>query len=287
MRLVVFDDHRVGRLDGDTVYDLTGLLPDVPPFAAAARVNELFARFEDLRPEIEAAGPKTPGIPLADVRLMAPCPAPRNFLAAPLNYGQHGKEVAAVGVTTTDTANELGFFIKATGSISGPADPIELPQLPGRRFDHEAEVGVVIGREARNVPPERALEHVLGYTLVIDATLRMGDGHREERPMRKSYASFGPVGPWITTADEIPDPSALDIALWVNGELRQQDTLASLIVDVPQLIARASAVLPLVPGDLYATGTPAGIGPIQPGDEILIRSEALGEMRLGVVERAW
>jgi 2-keto-4-pentenoate hydratase/2-oxohepta-3-ene-1,7-dioic acid hydratase in catechol pathway len=286
VRLVVFDDHRVGLLERGTVHDLTSFLPAAPPFAHPARVNELFAHFDELRAAFEVAA-RRPGVPLDSVRLLAPCPAPRNFLAAPLNYGQHGREVAAVHVTTTDTARELGFFVKATGSISGPADPIELPLLPGRRFDHEAEVGVVIGREARSVPATQALDYVFGYTLVVDVTLRMTESHREERPMRKSYATFGPVGPWITTADEIPDPSKVDIALWVNGDLRQQDTLASLIVDVPELISRASSVLPLLPGDLYATGTPAGIGPIEPGDEVVIESSALGRMRLPVVERSW
>jgi 2-keto-4-pentenoate hydratase/2-oxohepta-3-ene-1,7-dioic acid hydratase in catechol pathway len=250
-------------------------------------VNEFIRVFDRLRPAIEERRHAPGAIPLASVRCRPPAPAPRNFLAAPLNFVAHGSEVASVGVTTTDTARELGFFVKAGGSISGPQDPIELPDLPGRRFDHEVEVAVVIGRDARGLTRDTALDHVFGYMLLIDVTMRMSDIHREERAMRKSFHSFAPTGPWIVTADEIGDPANLEIKLWVNDELRQSGSLHDLIVDVPDLIARASNVVPLFPGDIYTTGTPAGIGPIEVGDSVRVECNKIGTMVIPVGRRGW
>jgi 2-keto-4-pentenoate hydratase/2-oxohepta-3-ene-1,7-dioic acid hydratase in catechol pathway len=117
--------------------------------------------------------------------------------------------------------------------------------------------------------------------------MRMTETDHEERPMRKSFQTFSPSGPWLVTADEIGDPSRLDIRLWVNDELRQSGRLSDLIVDVPDLIARASAVVELGPGDVYSTGTPEGIGPIEVGDTVRIESGRIGTMTLPVVRRPW
>ena len=286
MRIAVYDEYRIGLVEADGIRDVSELVP-APPYAPQTRINEFVARFEELRPELERRRVNGHAVALESVRLRAPVPAPANFLAAPLNYAAHGDEVRGVLTNDLGTARELGFFVKAGGSISGPQDPLELPPLDGRRFDHEAEVAIVIGREARAVPRERALDHVFGYTLLIDATMRMTETQREERPMRKSFHSFAPTGPWVVTADEIGDPSGLEIRLWVNGELRQHGQLRDLIVDVPGLVAHASSVLTLQPGDLYATGTPAGIGPIAEGDEIVIECEPIGRMEIPVTRRAW
>jgi 2-keto-4-pentenoate hydratase/2-oxohepta-3-ene-1,7-dioic acid hydratase in catechol pathway len=287
VRLVVFNDYRIGTLETDGIHEITDLVDGLPADAGAYRVNQLISRFEELRPDVDERRLKGPIIATESVRLRPPTPRPRNFLAAPLNYVEHGAEMAPSLRDGKSTARELGFFVKAGGSLCGATDRIEVPDRPNRQFDHEAEIGVVIGREARSVSPDRALEHVFGYTLIIDVTMRMTDTEREERPMRKSFWTFAPCGPCLLTADEISDPSTLPIRLWVNGELRQSAFLRDLVVDVPELIAGASEVLPLEPGDLYATGTPAGVGPIRPGDVVVVESEPIGRMRLPVVLRDW
>jgi 2-keto-4-pentenoate hydratase/2-oxohepta-3-ene-1,7-dioic acid hydratase in catechol pathway len=215
-------------------------------------------------------------------------PRPTHVFAAPINYLAHQEEMRGpLSGNLSGTAVELGFFLKATGSLSGPNDPIELPARPGRRFDHEGELAFVIGREARAVPRERALDYVFGYTILVDCTMRMNETHHEERVLRKSFASFAPLGPWVVTADEIPDPSVLQIKLWVNGIQRQDASLRDLVLDVPGLIEQASAVLPLQPGDVYTTGSPAGVGEIHPGDEVVVEIAQIGRLTLPVRARAW
>ena len=287
MRLVVFDDHRPGLLEADGIRDLTDLLSPVSSVSAPLRMNELIARWDELRPAVDARRGSGPGIPVSAVRLRSPIPRPTNFLAAPLNYAAHGAEMKGPIASGGTSAKEMGFFVKAPGCICGASDAIELPTDRDRRFDHEAEIGFVVGKEARAVSRERALEHVFGYTIVLDMTMRMTEREREERPMRKSFWTFSPAGPCIVTADEIPDPRALTVRLWVNEELRQEGSLHDLILDVPGLIEQASAVLPLEPGDLYATGTPSGIGPIAIGDVVRVACDEIGEMRLPVRARPW
>jgi 2-keto-4-pentenoate hydratase/2-oxohepta-3-ene-1,7-dioic acid hydratase in catechol pathway len=284
MKIAVFDEHRLGVVVNEHLVDVTPLIPEVHPALRPHLLEQLISRFDDLRDRLSAPEGRT--IPLKNVRLRAACPAPRNFLAAPLNYIDHGTEMLA-STRSTATAKELGFFVKAAGSLSGVSDDLELPDLPGRRFDHEGEIGVVIGRAARGVSRDEALDYVFGYTLVVDATMRMTETQREERTFRKSFATFGPCGPWIVTADEVGDPAEIQIQLSVNGELRQSGSLRDLIVDVPGLIEQASAVLPLQPGDLIATGTPAGVGELHPGDEVVVSSPQIGSMALTVRRRTW
>lgn len=290
MRLVVWDDFRLGVLEADGIHDLTDLIDGeatVPAWAAPYRMNQLIARWPELHDAVQARRQDGRARPLETVRLRPPAPRPRNFLAAPLNYVAHGAEMQGSIGTGGGTPNELGFFVKAPGCLADPDGPVELPPVPDRRFDHEGEIGVVIGEPAQGVPAERALDHVFGYTLVLDATMRMTDTRREERTMRKSFASFSPAGPCLLTADEVSDPAALTVRLWVGDELRQEGHLRDLVVDVPGLVSMASAVLPLEPGDLFATGSPAGVGPIRPGDTIVVECEPIGRMTLPVVERGW
>ena len=290
MRLVVWDDFRLGVLEDDGIHDITDLVDDmaeVPAWATPYRMNQLIARWDELHDRVEERRGNSPAVPVESVTLRAPSPRPRNFLAAPLNYLAHGEEMKGSIGTGGGTPNELGFFIKASGCIADPAGPIELPPVPDRRFDHEGEIGVVIGRPARGVAPERALDHVFGYTLVVDATMRMTDTRREERTMRKSFHSFSPAGPCLLTGDEVPDPAALTVRLWVGDELRQEGHLSDLVVDVAGLVSMASKVLSLEAGDLFATGSPAGVGPIRPGETVVVESEPIGRMTLPVVERGW
>lgn len=274
MKIARFDGGRIGLVVGDAIVDVTDAAgvdtaqwPPVGPL-------RLIADFDNLRPQLLKAGQTATPIPLASVRLDTPVPWPNKVIAYPVNYRAHAAEMSSVGF-----ANVQGFFLKASSSVSGPCDPIELPAIPGREIHHECEVALVIGKQGRQIPTARAFEHIFGYACLLDITIR----GKEERVMRKSFDTFTPVGPWITTADEVPDPSNITMKLWVNGELRQSANTRDLLVDIPHMVSIASSAATLYPGDLIATGTPAGVGPVKPGDTVTIDVENVGRMAVPVV----
>lgn len=279
MRLVTYDAGRVGLVtsqstDGtarDVVHDVTDLLRLPDPERPGAAMIALIEQWPSVRGQVRDAESR-PGIPLDEVRLQAPVPVPGNIPSAPSNYRKH---IAEMG--STKTIADWGVFLKATSSVIGPADTIRLPYVD-RRTDHEAELAVVIGTTAQHVSEAEALDHVFGYTCLLDVTVR----GREERSMRKSHDTFTPIGPWLVTADEIPDPDDLGVRCWVNGEVRQDGTTRDLIFSVRKLIALASSVMTLKPGDVIATGTPAGIGPIVDGDTLSVEIDRIGRMDLPV-----
>jgi len=288
MKIAVFNDHRVGLVEGDSIFDVTAAIPGASGDWPPVFINRAIAQWDALRPAIQSARANATAQNLASVRLMSPNPCPIHVFAAPANYWAHNNEMGSMSVTKKGrSTRDQGFFMKAPGSVIGPARGIELPRGTGRRFDHESELAVVIGKTARNVRRENALDYVFGYSCLVDVTMRIvKDIAEEERVMRKSYETFTPIGPWIVTADEIPDPQNLRNQLFVNGESRQDANTSDMIVGVAELIELASSVLTLQPGDVIASGTPAGVGPIQPGDIVSIRIERVGEMKLNVTETA-
>lgn len=275
MKIVRFNEGRVGISDGHKLVDVSDLCQagagDWPPVG----INRLIRDFDALRPRLQAMLDSEPGVPLASVRLETPVPWPNKLMAYPVNYHDHAKEMASRGL-----ANVQGYFLKSNSSLTGPADAIELPALPGREIHHECEIALVIGKQGRQIPPERALEHVFGYACLLDMTVR----GKEERVFRKSYDTFTPVGPWIVTADEVPDPTNINMKLWVNDELRQQANTRDLIVDIANMVSIASSASTLYPGDLIATGTPAGVGRVVAGDVVTIEVEHVGRMAIPVVQ---
>ncbi|MCC4114932.1 fumarylacetoacetate hydrolase family protein [Aromatoleum toluclasticum] len=275
MKIVRYNDARVGISDGRKVVDVSPLCGAEPGEWPPVAINRLLRDFESLRARLQVMLATEPGLPIEAVRLLVPVPWPNKLMAYPVNYHDHAKEMASTGL-----ASVQGYFLKAASSLAGPADAIELPALPGREIHHECEIALVIGREGRQIPPERAFEHVLGYACLLDMTVR----GKEERVFRKSYDSFTPVGPWIVTADEVPDPANIGMKLWVNGELRQQANTRDLIVDIPHMVSVASSASTLYPGDLIATGTPAGVGRVVAGDVVTIEIEHVGRMSLPVVQ---
>ena len=220
------------------------------------------------------------GRSLESVRLGPPIPNPGKIVAIGLNYADH----AAEGNVPVPTAPLI--FAKFPTTIVGPGDVVTWDRGLTDRVDYEAELGVVIGARARNVSEEEALDHVFGYTCVNDVSardLQFGDG---QWIRGKSLDTFCPVGPWIVTADEIPDPQALAIACLVNGEALQDSTTANMFFGVRTLISYCSRAFTLEPGDLIATGTPAGVGVYQKpprllrdGDEMVVRIGGIGELR--------
>lgn len=288
MKIAVFDDYRVGLVEGESIYDVTAAIPNASEAWPPVFMNQAIASWDKLLPQVREARRSALAIPLASVKLLPPNPCPVHLVAAPANYRKHIAEMGAMAVTRKGrSAREQGFFMKASASVSGPARGIELPKGSTRRFDHESELAVVIGKTARNVKRENALDHVFGYSCLVDVTMRIvKDVAEEERVMRKSFDTFTPLGPWIVTADEVGDPQGLSNQLFVNGECRQDANTRDMIVGVAELIELVSSVMTLYPGDVIASGTPEGIGPIKAGDKVTIRIERVGEMTVDVRETA-
>lgn len=283
MRVGIFGDDRLGALADDrTVVDLTDLVPEHTP--VTDRMNALIGAWKSIRPlaaqRVLAGG----GVPENQAVMRAPQPRPWNLLAAPVNYHKHQQEMGGEqGVYQGReilTSEVRKGFLKAVTSIVGPDGEIVLP-WSDRRFDHEAEIGVIIGRETSRVNADEALDYVFGYTPLMDITLR----GEEDRSYRKSMDTFTPIGPWIVTADEVPNPEQLDFWLTVNGEPRQKSNTSYLIYGIAKLIEVYSEVITLQPGDIIATGTPEGVGPIVPGDTVVLTIPEVGELTMPVVLR--
>ncbi len=275
MKILRFDGGRIGVSDGHKVVEVSALCGSQPGDWPPVGINRLIRDFDALKPTFEALLNDEDGIPLNLVRLDTPVPWPNKLMAYPVNYHDHAKEMASRGL-----ADVQGYFLKSNSSLVGPADSIELPALVGREVHHECEIALIIGKQGRQIRPEHALEHIFGYACLLDMTVR----GKEERVFRKSYDTFTPVGPWITTIDEVPDPTDIGMRLWVNGELRQSANTRDLIVSVRNMVAIASSASTLYPGDIIATGTPAGVAKVLPGDVVSIEVDCVGKMELQVVQ---
>ena len=215
----------------------------------------------------EVARSETPGAPPPGVRLLAPV-RPSKIIGVGLNYRDHARE------TGLPIPSEPVIFVKPSTAVIGPGDAIELPPGAGR-VDYEAELGVVIGRPARRVRRARAMDCVLGYTCVNDVTARDQQARGVQWSHCKGYDTFAPIGPTVAVG---LDPSQLAVEARVNGELRQASNTRELVFPVDELIAYISSVMTLLPGDVIATGTPSGIGPLTPGDVVTISVEGVGEL---------
>lgn len=273
MKLFSFDGGRIGVRAGENSYDVTEALGVDPNAWPPVQMVRFIADFGRIGSGI-VNHPLAKRIAFPQDRLGVPIKWPNKLLAYPINYANHGEEMSSA-----NRADTHGFFMKANSSLSGPNDPIVLPDLPGREVHHECELAIIVGKTGRHVSREAAMEHIFGYACLIDVVVR----GREERVMRKSYDTFCPLGPWIVTADEVGDPGQLQQRLWVNDELRQDGNTRDLIVDVPGMIQAASKVATLYPGDIIASGTPAGVGPLQRGDVVRMMIEKIGEMTLRVI----
>lgn len=276
MKLARFNDGRIGVVVDDQhlvdISDVAGVdTQQWPPVGPTS----LIARFAELRPRIEQALGDLPRVALASVKLQTPVPWPNKVIAYPVNYHDHGREMQA-----SYRATHQGFFLKPNSSLSGAGEPVVLPNVPTREVHHESELAIVIGKQARGIRREDWKDYVFGYACLLDMVVR----GREERVFRKAYDSFCPVGPWITTADEVGDPTNLEMQLWVNGELKQHANTRDLVLDIPGMVEMAAAVMTLYPGDIIATGTPAGVGQVRAGDKMRVRIERVGEMTVDVVQ---
>lgn len=281
MKFVSFNNGRIGVVRDKDVIDITELSGVSPDFWPPVGMVRFIAEFETLQSQLEAALSKGATLPLSSVRLDAPVRWPNKVIAFPANYTAHIDEMGKdgrSGVISKFKASGQGFFLKANSSLSGPADPIVLPPLEDREVHHECELGIIIGKRGRGIDPNDSRPYIFGFTCLLDMVVRGA----EERVMRKSFDTFCPTGPWITTADEVPDLENIRLSLKVNGEVKQTANTRDLIVSIPEMIAMSSAVTTLEPGDIIATGTPAGVGPVKDGDIVEISIEGVGAMSLTV-----
>jgi 2,4-diketo-3-deoxy-L-fuconate hydrolase len=282
MKICRFDDNRIGVVRADLVHDITPLFEALgPPGWPYPPYDWIVGNFGRVQGKIADFLGNAATRPLSAVTLRAPVANPGKIIGAPINYRDHIDEAnadqqIAHGKTFT-TLDQFGLFLKAPTALSGPDGRIEIP-FPDRRTDHEVELGVVIGKTAKRVPRERALEHVFGYCVALDMTVR----GPEFPGFRKSADTFAVLGPWIVTADEVADPNALDLEMSVNGERRQKSNTRYLIFNVQHLIEYASAMYTLQPGDVIMTGTPAGVGPVKPGDVMHARVAGVGELTMRI-----
>ncbi len=216
-------------------------------------------------PKIELTGEE---IPLSQARLLAPC-KPTKIIALGLNYRDHARELKM------PLPEEPLLFLKPPSAVIGPEEKIILPPQ-SKRVDYEAELAIVIGKKAKNVSIETALDYVLGYTCFNDVTARDLQQKDGQWTRAKGFDTFAPIGPWIET--EL-DPGDLKVEAFLNGERRQSSSTKELVFSVPEIISYVSHIMTLFPGDVIATGTPPGIGPLQPGDLIEVRIEGIGDLK--------
>jgi 2-keto-4-pentenoate hydratase/2-oxohepta-3-ene-1,7-dioic acid hydratase in catechol pathway len=250
------------------------------------------AMLEQVRRLLEQA-PAEAWRPLAEIHLLAPIPRPRkNVFCVGMNYLAHAIESARSRGREYEPLAHPAFFTKVNTAVSGPYDDIPYPTRISEQLDWEVELAVVIGRGGKNWSEAAALDHVFGYMVVNDVSAReVQNQHGGQFFKGKSLDGFCPSGPWIVTADEIPDPQALGLQTRVNGVVKQDSSTADMIFPVTQVLAELSAGMSLEPGDIIATGTPSGVGMgrtpqewLRPGDVVEVEVERIGTLRNRVVE---
>jgi len=294
MHLITFS-HRnhvtLGALlscvEGDRILAFEHILPGLPAdmatFLAAGEVA-----MSRVRERVAQAAAHSSGdlLPLADVTLLAPVPRPGTIICLGHNYVDH------IGIGRTAPTEYPTLFCKTANTVIGPGQAIVIPAITNQ-VDYEAELAVVIGRRAKHVPQERALEYVAGYTIFNDVSAKDYQKRTSQWMIGKSFDTFGPMGPTLVTADEIPDPHCLELSLTLNGQEMQRTNTANMIFSIPFVIAYLSAVMTLEPGDVISTGTPAktelarSLPPyMKPGDTVRIAVEKIGALVNPVVGEA-
>jgi 2-keto-4-pentenoate hydratase/2-oxohepta-3-ene-1,7-dioic acid hydratase in catechol pathway len=250
----------IGLVKGDMIVSASGAIPGLP-----LEMIELITRFDEFRPALQdLAAVDTAGIALADVHLLAPVQKPGKMLAIGLNYADH------IAETGRETPKQQMWFTKVQSSVNGPFDPIQIPRVSPESVDYEVELVVVIGKGGRHISAADAPKAVFGYCVGNDVSVRSWQRHSPQWSIAKSFDTHSPMGPWITLADDMPDPHGHKITCSVNGEMRQESNTANLVFDIWAQIEYLSQAMTLEPGDVIFTGTPGGVGWVR-GPEGLLK----------------
>ena len=282
MRLVFFDDFRLGVLQGDSVVDVSEAVKDIPHTGAHDIINGVIARFAEYRGRLEDAARRGSAVPVSRVRLRPPLPKPTNIVCMAVNYMEDG---------TRSEPAPINAFMKSPGAIIGDGDTMVLPDVPATIFEGEAEVAVIIGKRASRVSAADAMSYVFGYTNFIDGSARGLLPTGNTFYQMKSRDTFAPIGPAIVTADEVPDPHRLQIRLSVNGTVKQNFNTDDMAHKIPRCLEWVTSIHTLEPGDILATGTNhRGLSAFMNGDVIELDTERLGRLRFTVrddLKRTW
>jgi 2,4-didehydro-3-deoxy-L-rhamnonate hydrolase len=284
MKLCRFDNNRIGLVRDANVHDVTAVLELLPPLRYPLPFGDhLIANLAALRDHMERAADAAAPKPIELVRLLSPVANPSKIIGTPANYLAHAEEarndpqISVFHGGKQRTIEEQGLFLKASSSLIGPSEGVAV-RFPDRRTDHEAELGVVIGRKTGPIDEANALSVVAGYAIALDMVVR----GKEDRSFRKSPDTYAVLGPWLVTADEVGDAGALDFTLHVNGELRQAANTREMVIGIARQISWAASVYTLYPGDIIMTGTCQGVAPVKGGDTMVLRCERIGEMTVPV-----
>ena len=282
MKYCRFDDNRIGVVRDDKVHDVTEIVDELPAARYPYPIGDaLVANLGALRDKMERLADRSEALPVAGRRFLSPVANPTKIMGTPVNYQAHADEAKADAEVNLGARRggieDQGLFLKANSALVGPSEGVAV-RFPDRRTDHEAELGLVIGKTASNIAYDDALDYVAGYAIALDMVVRGS----EDRSFRKSVDTYAVLGPWLVTADEIPDPDALAFVLTVNGETRQESNTRLMIMDVRRQIEWASSFYTLHPGDILMTGTCEGVSRVVPGDVMHLAFEGIGEMDVPV-----
>jgi 2-keto-4-pentenoate hydratase/2-oxohepta-3-ene-1,7-dioic acid hydratase in catechol pathway len=282
VKLLFFDDFKLGVLEGDAVHDVSFAVRGIPHTGPHDLISGLIERFDEHKERLQAAVARAESVPLSKVRIRPPLPKPHNIVCMAVNYMEDG--------TRAEPA-PINAFHKSPHSVIGDGDTMVLPDVPATIFEGEAEVALVIGKRASKVKASEAMNYVFGYTNFIDGSARGLLPAGNTFYQMKSRDTFAPIGPYLATADEIPDPQRLQIRLWVNGALKQNFNTSDMAHKIPRCIEWVTSIHPLEPGDVLATGTNhRGLSAFQDGDKIELETDGLGRLRFGVrddLKRTW
>jgi len=269
MKILFYDDFKLGVLKDRHVVDASPLLEDLDTSTPQNTLQSMITRFKEKEPQLVAIAEKNHGVPVESVRIRQPVPRPQVLLCAITNY------MEGVGKRP-----EPDFFLKSPYSIIGDGDTVVLPSQEAQIFHHEAELAVVMSKSAEHLGESEAMDYVFGYTGFIDVSAR---GLSRSYFKNKSFHTFAPLGPVIVTKDEIPDPYDLDVKMWVNGQPRHDYNTGDMANRIPRLLEEATAVTRLDTGDVVCTGTNhQGIGPLQDGEEVVLEIEKIGRLTVHV-----
>ena len=282
MKLLFFDDFKLGVLKGDAVVDVSDVVRGIPHTGPHNLLSGLIERFADYKGRLEEAVQRGQGVAVSQVKVRPPVPKPYNIVCMAVNYMEDG--------TRAEPA-PINAFHKSPNSVIGHGDTMVLPDVPATIFEGEAELALVIGKPASHVRAADAMDYIFGYLNFIDGSARGLPPSGNTFNQMKSRDTFAPMGPYLVTADEIPDPLKLQVRLWVNGILKQNYNTSDMAHKIPRVIEWISSIHPLEPGDIIATGTNhRGLSAFQNEDVIEIETEGLGRLRFNVrddLHRTW
>jgi len=283
MKLVLFNDFVPGVIKGNHVIDISGVVKDIPHTTPQQLMSGLISDFGRRRDAIETIVSGTDGVPASEVRFRPPLPEPTRLVCMAGNYMEGG---------SLKIVSDRNAFLKSPSSVIGSGDTVILPDVMAPHFHHEGELAFVVGKTANHVDAADAKDYIFGYTNFIDVSARgMEPNGSFSFFWQKSWDTFGPMGPWLVTADEIPNPQNLDVRLWVNGDIRQDLNTSDMGRTVEEVLEFASWITTLQPGDVVSTGTNhIGLSPIQDGDSVDMEIQGLGRLTVSVQDdwkRTW